>query len=112
MRRPRRPALADVFGYLLGLGALLALPLVDQIGLPLLLVILGGGCWLAARPARRRIVLGGLVVLLVGFGIGSWRVAVLAQTPLAARLGHAITATPVVVNEAWRGSGYLSLIHI
>ncbi len=106
MRRPRRPALADVFGYLLGLGALLALPLVDQIGLPLLMVILGGGCWLAARQPRRRIVLGGLVVLLVGFGIGTWRVAVLAQTPLAARLGHAITATPVVVNEAWRGSGY------
>lgn len=99
--RARELGAVDALGWLLGLGALLAvLPMGIGLGL-------AGGALGLLLAGRRR---GGLgpaacaAALLLGLGMGGLRVDALTADPLAPRLGSAIEGR-VVVEEAWRGSG-------
>ena len=100
----RRPALPDLVGYLLGMGALLALPSVPRW---LFLLGLGGGVLLAVLRSRQRwSVIAGVVLLALGFLVGNYQIGRLATEPLRPLLGHSVNGLPVVVTEAWHGSGY------
>ncbi len=104
--RLRGLSCADALGWLLGLGALAALPLPGQAGPALLLAGLGGLLLLAGRPGSRRGAALAAVACVAGFLIGSQRVETLGQQPLRARIGSTVAGGRVVVEEAWRGSSH------
>ncbi|MSO47974.1 MAG: ComEC family competence protein [Thermoleophilia bacterium] len=102
----RRPALPDLVGYLLGVGALLALPSVPH-G-PLLLALgLGIAVLVAVRWSKQRwSMIAGVLLLALGFVVGNYQVGRLAAEPLRPLIGHSVDGLPVLVTEAWHGSGY------
>lgn len=104
--RLRAPALPDLVGYLLGVGALLALPIVPH-GLLLLGLGLGSGIVFALRcPGLRWSFVAGVVLLALGFVVGHHQLGRLAAEPLRPLIGHSVEGLPVLVTEAWHGSGY------
>ena len=107
--RLRTPALPDLVGYLLGTGGLLALPSVPHGSLPVAVGLASGGLLALQFPQRRWSLIAGVVVLALGFAVGNHQVDRMAAEPLRPLIGHSIAGLPVLVTEAWRGSGYSRL---
>ena len=104
--RLRRPALPDLVGYLVGMGALLALPSVPHGSLLVAVGLASGGLLALQLPQRRWSLIAGGVVLALGFAVGNHQVERLAAEPLHPLIGHSVDGLPVLVTEAWHGSGY------
>ena len=106
MRRLREVAFVDLLGWLLGISAVLALPLPGNWSWTILLAVIAAISLAACGPTRGRSALAAAGVVLLGFGLGTVRVEHLAADPLAGQIGDNLDGAIVVVGEAWRGTGY------
>ncbi len=98
----RRVGLADLPGWAVGAGAVVALPALRPLGALAVALLLAIA---VARPRTRRTSIVLATCLVVGAVVGAVRVHVLAEQPLAGRIGSAVVDGRVEVGEAWRGSG-------